>query len=210
MDIGGSTVQEQAIGLPNSVAQSFVTDSASNGLVGLAFTKLNTMRPTQQKTFFDNVVSQLSQPVFTAQLLDNAQGSYEFGNIDLSSFTGELNVVPVDNSRGFWEVDSASAIINGKTVNIRNGKAIADTGTSLMLVTDDLLEAYWSQIVGATSNDQVGGVIYPCETQLPDLQIAIGDKMATVAGEHFNFAPVGTDSATGKDCKLLTIQVDHY
>ena len=200
-DVGGSTVDVQAIGVPNEVSESFVTDSASNGLVGLAFTKLNTVEPTQQKTFFDNVVSELSQPVFTASLKGDAAGSYEFGNIDTSSFTGELNVVPIDSSQGFWEFDSASATINNKAVQIQGGKAIADTGTSLMLVSDDLLTAYWENVEGATLNEQVGGVIFPCSAQLPDLNIAVGDKVATVAGQNFNFAEVGADTASGESCK---------
>ncbi|KAK5078354.1 hypothetical protein LTR64_003235 [Lithohypha guttulata] len=198
-DVGGSTVDVQAIGVPNIVSQSFVTDSASNGLVGLAFSKLNTVSPTAQKTFFDNVIAELSQPVFTAQLRGDAAGSYEFGHIDTSSFTGELNVIPIDSSRGFWEFDSTSAIVNNKAVQIQGGKAIADTGTSLMLVTDDLLTAYWNEVEGATLNQQVGGVIFPCNAQLPDLQVAIGNKMATVAGANFNFAAIGTDTTSGED-----------
>lgn len=208
LDIGGSTVQAQAIGMPNRVSQSFVEDQ-SNGLVGLAFSKLNTVTPNQQKTFFDNVLSELSQPVFTAQLRGDAAGSYEFGNIDTSSFTGQLNVVPVDSSRGFWEVDSASAIINNKKTTIANGKAIADTGTSLMLVSDTLLTAYWDEVQGATLNEQVGGVIFPCSAQLPDLQIAIGNKMATVAGSNFNFAEVGKDTTSGEDCKHFHLTTKH-
>lgn len=199
LDIGGSTVNEQAIGVPTQVSSSFITNTASNGLIGLAFSKLNTVQPTQQKTFFDNVISQLTQPVFTASLTGEAGGSYEFGNIDTSSFTGELNVVPVDSSNGFWEFDSGSASINGQTVQIQNGKAIADTGTSLMLVTDDMLTAYWDNVNGSTLNQQVGGVIFPCNAQLPDLQVAIGDKTATVAGSNFNFASVGQDSSTGEN-----------
>lgn len=201
MDIGGSTVEVQAIGVPDQVSDSFVTDSASNGLVGLAFTKLNTMEPTQQKTFFDNIVSDLSQPVFTAALKGDAAGSYEFGNIDTSSFTGELNVVPVDASQGFWQFESSTAIINNKEVQIQGSKAIADTGTSLMLVSDDLLTAYWENVEGATLNSDLGGVIFPCNAQLPDLNIAVGNKMATVAGQNFNFAEVGTDTTSGESCK---------
>lgn len=125
-------------------------------------------------------------------------GSYEFGNIDTSSFTGELNVVPVDSSNGFWEFDSASASINNNAIQIQNGKAIADTGTSLMLVTDDMLTAYWDAVEGATVNQEVGGVIFPCNSTLPDLQVAVGDKMATIAGDNFNFATVGADQQSGQ------------
>lgn len=204
VDIGGATVPNQAIGLPDRLSASFVSDSASNGLVGLAFSKLNTMKPVRQKTFFDNILSSLSQPVFTAALKGDGQngGSYEFGKVDTTSFRGELNVVKVDSSRGFWEFSSASATVNGQTISIPGGRAIADTGTSLMLVSDTLLKGYWSQVPGATTNAGAGGVIFPCTAQLPDLQIAIGTKTATVQGKNFNFAPVGRDSATGERRKL--------
>ena len=68
VNIGGAVVQSQTIGLPDQVTASFVQDTASNGLVGLAFSELNTVRPNQAKTFFANVAGDLAQPVFTANL----------------------------------------------------------------------------------------------------------------------------------------------
>ncbi|KIW82342.1 hypothetical protein Z517_05369 [Fonsecaea pedrosoi CBS 271.37] len=197
-DIGGATVAAQAIGLPDTVADSFVTDSAANGLVGLAFSQLNTIQPTPQKTFFDNVLPDLTLPVFTAQLKSGEVGSYEFGNIDTSSFSGQLTSAPVDSSRGFWEVDSATAAVQGQTINIAGGTAILDTGTSLMLVPDEMITAYWGTVDGAQISQAAGGVIFPCNTQLPDLQVAIGNNMATVSGDGMNFANVGTDTRTGE------------
>ncbi|OAP57461.1 hypothetical protein AYL99_08199 [Fonsecaea erecta] len=199
VDIGGATVSAQAIGLPDNVAQSFVTDSASNGLVGLAFSQLNTIRPNPQKTFFDNVLPDLTLPVFTAQLKSGAVGSYEFGNIDTSAFTGQLATAPVDSSNGFWQVDSTSAAVQGQSVDISGGTAILDTGTSLMLVPDEMLTAYWGTVDGAQVSQDAGGIIFPCDAQLPDLQVAIGDHMATVEGDGMNFANVGADTQTGEE-----------
>lgn len=176
-------------------------DVASNGLVGLAFSQLNTMQPIPQKTFFDNVMADLTQPVFTAQFKHGAAGSYEFGNIDETSFSGQLTTIPVDSSRGFWEFDSTTASVNGETVNVANGKAIADTGTSLMLVADDIVQLYWGAVEGAQVSDDAGGVVFPCNAALPDLQIAMGDAMATVSGEFMNFARVGQDTQTGETCE---------
>ena len=213
MDIGGATVAAQAIGLPNVVAQSFVTDSSSNGLVGLAFSKLNTIRPTQQKTFFDNVLPDLTLPVFTAQLKSGQVGAYEFGAIDNTAFTGQLSTAAVDPSNGFWEVDSASFAVQGVqgTSQIANGKAIIDTGTSLMLVPNAMVTAYWSTVTGAQSSQQAGGVIFPCNTKLPDLQVAIGDNyMATVSGDTMNFANVGQDSTSGQQCKFHVPLTVHH
>ncbi|KAJ4512385.1 hypothetical protein HRR83_006901 [Exophiala dermatitidis] len=200
VDIGGATVAAQAIGLPDTVGDSFITESASNGLVGLAFSKLNTIQPNPQKTFFDNIMSDLTQPVFTAQLKGGAVGAYEFGNIDTTAFKGNLTTAAVDSSQGFWEVNSASAAVQGQKVNIPNGRAIIDTGTSLMLVPDEMLVAYWNTVDGAQLSQEAGGVIFPCNTNLPDLQVAIGNSyMATVNGDEMNFANVGTDTQTGTD-----------
>jgi hypothetical protein len=188
--------------LPDVVADSFVTDSASNGLVGLAFSQLNTIEPQQQKTFFDNVIADLSQPVFTAQLKGGEVGAYEFGRIDTTAFVGNLATVPVDGSRGFWQVASEAAAVNGQQIDIPGGSAIVDTGTSLMLVGDEMLIGYWNQVADAQLSDEVGGVIFPCDTALPDLQVAIGDSyVATVPGSGMNFANVGRDN-TGTDCKF--------
>jgi hypothetical protein len=206
LDIGGATVDAQAIGLPDAVADSFVTDSAANGLVGLAFSQLNTIKPVQQKTFFDNILPDLTQPVFTAQLKGGQVGSYEFGNIDQTAFTGQLTQAAVDSSRGFWEVDSTSFAVQGVqgTGTINNGKAIIDTGTSLMLVPDAMLVGYWSAVTGAQLSQAAGGVIFPCNSALPDLQVAIGDNyMATVNAEGMNFANVGRDTQTGQECKFF-------
>lgn len=201
VDIGGSTVNAQVIGLPDDVSDSFISNTASNGLVGLAFSSLNTVKPNPQKTFFDNVVADLTQPLFTAQLKSNSVGSYEFGNVDTSAFTGKLAAAPVDSSRGFWQIDSTSAVVQGQNINIANGKAILDTGTSLMLAADELVVGYWNNVQGAQLNDNAGGVIFPCNADLPDLQVAIGDNLVTVEGANMNFANVGSDSQTGQDCK---------
>lgn len=192
----------QAIGLPDVVANSFVTDSASNGLVGLAFSRLNTIQPKQQRTFFDNIMADLTMPVFTAQLKSGEVGAYEFGNIDTSAFKGKLTTAPVDSSGGFWEVSSAKAVVQGQTINTSNGRAIIDTGTSLMLVSNDVLVGYWNNVQGAQFNADAGGVIFPCNAPLPDLQVAIGNNyMATVSGQGMNFANVGSDTQTGTQCE---------
>jgi hypothetical protein len=200
-------VTSQAIGLPTSVSSSFISDTASNGLVGLAFSKLNTIRPTQQKTFFDNVAPLLSSSVFTANLKHGTAGGYEFGNIDTTQFSGSLTTVPINSRSGFWEFTSTQiAIGNGaaQTVTGGSGIAIADTGTSLMIVDPAVVSAYWSQVAGAVNSAQTGGVIFPCSSALPDFSVAVGSNyMATISGSLLNFAQAGTDSQTGQPCEFF-------
>lgn len=40
--------------------------------------------------------------MFAASLKHNAPGSYDFGFIDNSKYTGSLEYTPVDSSKGFW------------------------------------------------------------------------------------------------------------
>ena len=194
VDIGGAIVSEQAVELATYVSGSFVTDLQSDGLVGLAFSKLNTVRPTRQLTFFDNAVASLPIPVFTADLRKSAAGSYEFGHIDSSKFTGPLSWVPVNTTNGFWQFSSQKfAVGNGSTLDVAGGQAMADTGTTLILADPAVVNAYYSQVQGAANNDIAGGVVFPCNAQLPDLQLDVGGAyMATVRGDDLNFSPVDT------------------
>ena len=204
VDIGGATVTQQAIELPTTLSSSFVRNPASNGIVGLAFSKLNTIKPQPQKTFFDNIMSDLSQPVFTANLKHGEVGGYEFGNIDSTQFQGSLTQVPVDNSKGFWQFNSATFVVgNGPIQTSRSATAIADTGTSLMLVDDGTVQAYYSQVSGAQNSDAHGGMVFPCTSVLPDLKVAVGDSyVATVSGQLMNYAQAYVDPQTGTPCKL--------
>ncbi|KAF7866683.1 hypothetical protein EAF04_005525 [Stromatinia cepivora] len=200
VNIGGATVTGQAIEMATAVSRSFVADTQSNGLVGLAFSKLNTVKPAQQKTFFDNAMSQgLAMPVFTADLRKAAAGSYEFGNIDSSKFNGSLAWAAVNTTQGFWQFSSTKfAVGGGAATAVPNGQAIADTGTTLMLADPNIVNGYYSKVQGAVNNQTVGGVTFPCAAKLPDLQVDVGGNyMATVRGDDINYAPV---DSTGTTC----------
>lgn len=62
-----------------------------------------TVKPKPQTTFFDTVKDQLDAPLFAVTLKYHAPGSYDFGFIDKSKFTGELAYADVDDSQGFWQ-----------------------------------------------------------------------------------------------------------
>lgn len=190
----------QAVELATQISSAFVSDENNDGLLGLAFGKINTVQPQPQKTFFENIADDLDVKAFTADLDIDASGTYEFGKIDTSKYQGELHTTPIDNSQGFWQFESSSYSIGGKDMQNSNARpAIADTGTSLMMVDDAVAEAYYAQIQGAQMSQQAGGYVYPCDADVPSFGVAIGDSgfMAHINGSDIEYARVGSNSCFG-------------
>ncbi|KAL4816890.1 aspartic protease pep1 [Aspergillus spinulosporus] len=186
--VGGVTAQGQAVEAASHISEQFTQDQNNDGLLGLAFSSINTVQPKAQTTFFDNVKSQLDSPLFAVTLKHQAPGSYDFGYIDQSKYTGELTYTNVDNSRGFW-MFSATA---GET----NFDAIADTGTTLIMIDQSIAEDYYSQVPLAFNNFFYGGWTFPCSARLPSFTVTINGYDAVVPGEHIKYAPVTDGSST--------------
>ena len=208
VNIGGVSVASQAVELPTALSASFVEDMQSDGLVGFAFSILNTVRPAPQKTFFENVIPSLAEPVFTADLRAAAPGAYSFGKVDSTKFNGSLSWAAVNTTRGFWQFSSSKfSVGNGHVMTVADGQAIADTGTTLMLADPTLVNAYYSEIQGAVNNASLGGVTFPCNSVLPDLQIDIGGNyMANIRGNDMNFAPVDTAETGMSSLRSLSMK----
>lgn len=82
--------------------------------------------------------------------------------------------------------------------------AIADTGTTLMLVNQEIVDSYYAKVEGAQMSVAAGGFIYPCSSTLPDLWVSLGDThLARIPSSLVNFATVGTDTATNTQRKFL-------
>lgn len=125
--IGGATATKQAVELATAVSSSFVMDTANDGLVGLAMSSLNTVKPTQQTTFFDTIMPQLAAPVFSVNLKNDSTGTYQFGGIDNTAYTGQLTSVPVQ-AGGFWQVASPTFTVGSTKIQNQGGSpAIAGT-----------------------------------------------------------------------------------
>jgi hypothetical protein len=75
--IGGVSFASQAVEAATKVSSEFTEDTSNDGLVGLGFSNINSVSPTKQKTFFANVLSTLTSPVFTADLQHDA-GKFDF------------------------------------------------------------------------------------------------------------------------------------
>lgn len=193
VSIGGATVQNQAVESAQKVSASFTKDSASSGLVGLAMDKGNTISPTKQKTWFGNIMQKLAEPVFTARLKHAAPGTYNFGYIDKSQYTGDLYYTGAyTDDLGHRLFNSTGYSIAGGDFTERNIPATADTGTSIVYIPTDIADEYWGNVDGSYKNEVISGQYlwtFPCNTQLPVFSFGVGEGTITIHSENLNFAP---------------------
>lgn len=194
--VGGVTAQGQAVEAASKISQQFTEDKNNDGLLGLAFSSINTVSPKPQTTFFDTVKGQLDSPLFAVTLKYHAPGSYDFGYIDKKKFTGELAYADVDNSKGFWQFTADGYSVGKGEAKKSPITAIADTGTTLVMLDDEIVSDYYKQVDGAKNDASAGGYVFDCSTELPEFTIAIGDYKAVIPGKHINYAPLQSGSST--------------
>ncbi|CAN8106533.1 unnamed protein product [Discula destructiva] len=298
--IGNISVTGQAIESATTVSDEFTDDSASSGLVGLGMSSLNTVSPTAQKTFFDNAKSQLGSALFTADLKHDVAGTYTFGAIDSTAFTGSINYADLYNVSssysGYWTFQSVGYSVGDSTTTTttttsssssssesstttssssatttasesddghdgrgpghnnenengggfgfgffgwvrsvipgsssqpqqletrapepRNRKhiggardlvtetmtltastitGIADTGTTLLMLPDEVVSAYYAEVASAEDSTMEGGWVFSCDETLPDFSFGVGDGYFTVPGSYINWTPIDSANTT--------------
>lgn len=194
--IGAITVVGQAVESASTVSDSFTSDAASSGLLGLGFSSINMITPIKQKTWFENAMAALQAPLFTVNLKKGAVGNYNFGYISESEYTGSIGYADITSANGFWEFNMTAITVGTNSTNGTNLQgpfaAIADTGTSLILVDDSIVTAYYGQVEGATYNTYQAGYLYPCNVILPAFSFHAGDATIIVPGSYMNYAQVST------------------
>jgi hypothetical protein len=157
---------------------------------------INTVRPTPQKTFFDTVKSQLSLPLFAVSLKYHAAGTYDFGYIDTSKYTGTITYTSVDTSQGFWQFSFGGYTIGTGTETKTTINGIADTGTTLLYLPAAVVRAYYAKVSGSSNSATYGGYVFPCSTTPPDISLTLAGVKQRVPGKYVVYAPVTDGSAT--------------
>ncbi|KAF7515186.1 hypothetical protein G7054_g14713 [Neopestalotiopsis clavispora] len=214
VSIGGLKVESQAVELAKTMSAQF-SQGTGDGLLGLAFGTINTVtsgsQSDPQPTPVENMITQQDIPkeselftsAFYSERDENKESFYTFGYIDQDLITAsgeDIHWTDIDNSQGFWQFPSASYSINGKSTKVSGNTAIADTGTTLALVSDDVCTALYKQIKGAKYDSQQQGWTIPTSVKaadLPDFSVAVGDKEFVIQKEDLVFAPIDENTWYG-------------
>jgi aspergillopepsin I len=148
----------------------------------------NTCYPNRCTPFITAVAPSLPSPVFAAALRYNAPGVYDFGFVDPTLYYGPMAYTGVNDNLGggYWEFNSGGYSLGNGTKIGRKMDIIADTGTSLLLADDVIVNAFYANVQGAAYNASYGAIIFPCSEagQLADLSYYIGGAKHTMPGEY--------------------------
>ncbi|KAI1402921.1 aspartic endopeptidase [Hypoxylon fuscum] len=203
--LGGLTIKKQTIECASKMSKQFAK-STGDGLLGLAWGKINTVMDSgeadPQATPVENMIKQDDIPkaaeLFTSAFYSSRdkdpKSFYTFGFIDqdLVKKSGQdIHWTEIDNSKGFWSFSSESCSINGEKVDLSGNTAIADTGTTLALMSDKVVEKIYDQIPGATYDWLNQGYIFPISVKaddIPEVKVAVGDAEYVIQKEDLAFA----------------------
>jgi aspergillopepsin I len=192
--LGSLEAPNSAVQAAEDVPISFVTQTSRDGILGLGFGNINTVRPTPQLTFFESVKDQLESPLFATALRPEGQaGSLDFGFIDHRKYKGDnLSYTPVNQSDGLWAIR-----LDGYTVGDLTSKqfrvetAAVDTGTSILMLPNQIVHDYYAQIPSAKNEPSMNGFIFDCDEKIPSLSMKVGNYTATVPSDLMVYAKLG-------------------
>lgn len=132
---------------------------------------------------------------------------WNFGYVDAAKHTGYIQYEAILPNFIYWEFATTGYRIGpwantsdpNSGIVMRPWCTIADTGITLLLVPEDVVTAYYSQVTGSFYSEQWAGMLFPCSSAdtLPDFTFAIGRYRGLLPGRYINY---GNVDETEVDC----------
>ncbi|KAH6977916.1 aspartic peptidase domain-containing protein [Fusarium venenatum] len=186
--VGGTYVNDMAVQSATEVSDGIAADKFAHGILGLAMSSLNTVRPIAQKTYFDRVQDALDGPIFTANLQKGMAGNYNFGYINQNEYYGSVGFAKVKKDSPWWQITvEGFRVAQGAPWHKYKYSAIVDTGTTLLLLPDYLVKFYYKKVKGAYIDNDYGVWVFPCTAKLPSFYFGFGKYRGKVPGHYINY-----------------------
>ncbi|KAH8925289.1 acid protease, partial [Atractiella rhizophila] len=169
LGIAGFRIPSQGFSVANITSEQLDSE-VEDGLIGLGF---STLASNKQTTFMEHLIAgdggTLNSPVFSLFLerditfknfdsgsaTDSTGGEICVGCTDSSHYTGDVKFADV-TSDVFWAVECQGLTAKGKTISGTNMRMLVDSGSSIVNLPADIIQAY-AEGIGASIQNQGGG-----------------------------------------------------
>lgn len=192
--IGGLLLRQHTFGGVTSASKEFTSSNIPfDGLMGTAKSSLSSqkvMTPIEAMAKA-GLISGAFIGYSLGRVSDNQNiGQATFGGVDQTKFTGNLTMFRNVNTKGFWEGEMATILVNGQVV-LKQKTGILDTGTTLIIAPPADAQALHARIPGASS-DGKGGYLIPC-TNKAKVALSFGGVPFEINPVDLTFQPTTTD-----------------
>lgn len=100
----------------------------------------------------------------------------------------------MDDTDGYWMFTASGYQVGDNAFTTEAITGIADTGTTLLMLPADIVEAYYAQINGSSYDTVNSGYIFPCDVTPPDFILGIEEGRIVIPGSYINYSPIDTAS----------------
>ncbi|KUI53414.1 Aspartic protease pep1 [Cytospora mali] len=195
VQLGDLTITNATVETATRYSTNLASDDAFlSGLMGLSINLSTTIEP-EVKGVTTGILSQLqNQGVesITVDLQYHNEGTFTFGKLNNSAYTGQMRYQPVLPRKGYWEIEMTTVrYANSSEMLIHSWPTIVDTGTSLMLMSSDaLVDKYYSLINSSVYSYEDYGYVFNCDEELPDFHFGFTNNWSeyTIPGRFMNYS----------------------
>ncbi|KAK0622301.1 aspartic peptidase domain-containing protein [Immersiella caudata] len=190
VSLGAVTSRYQTVQSASRISRAFTWDAACPGILGLGFCHGSSVRPGKALTFMDSVRHEFAQEVFTVELKKGRPGRYGFGYVDRGARLGRMGYADVTPRDAIWRFMMDGVQAGNETQGKSEGfAAIADTGTSLLLVPRNVVKTYYGLVEGSGYDVDWSGWVFLCDARLPDWIFWLRDGYrGTVPGSYMVYS----------------------
>ncbi|KAL5612028.1 uncharacterized protein BROUX77_002184 [Berkeleyomyces rouxiae] len=154
-----------------------------SGILGLAFSSINNIKPKPHPNLFDNIAERLARKVFTVDIKQSI-GEADFGYIDHTGYFGDLGYSDVFNQNGFWNFTIQGLVSDFEAPTSGVEYAIADTATPMIMLPSTYVSAFYEQVEAARYSKKHGGFIMRCGVDMPDFTFRVGGVLIAIPKHH--------------------------
>lgn len=185
--IGGATLDRLQFGIG-------YLSTSTQGILGIGYPSNEVQVGRAGKNPYDNLPAALaseglvSRNAYSLWLndLDANRGSILFGGVDTEQYSGTLQTLPIQASRGVYAeflITLTSLKLGGQTIADNQALAVLlDSGSSLTYLPNDMVESIYEQ-VQAQYDPNAGAAYVPCSLGSSTATLEFGFSSPTISVE---------------------------